>query len=260
MKKVFKLTNQYIVLGTPLILFTLIASVYLAVATRGTTLNVIIALGLFSLMWGAFIAGWFYMIKQTINQANENDPNSLLKEFTVGVGEYFLPSLGAIAIMTLVSIAILILSILIGTKLIGSPNISATVFSDALSRPMALKLFLNSLSPEQTNQILEWNLLLMLCISITYFLGMLYIPAIFYNSKNPFIAYFISLKNLFSKMFLKSLGIFLLIFITYFVLSILTTIFVNLTVVHFILTLAHFYFETIVAVGLFYYYKTSFVK
>ena len=81
MQKVFNLTNKYIVLSTPLILYSLVSSMYLLVSTGGGKLiNLLLAIIMFVLMTGAFIAGWFNMIKSAITDPDREDPNSLLKD------------------------------------------------------------------------------------------------------------------------------------------------------------------------------------
>ena len=66
MDKVFKLTNKYIILATPLILFSLISNMYLALSVHGRVINLIIAIAIILLMTGAFFAGWLNMIKTCI--------------------------------------------------------------------------------------------------------------------------------------------------------------------------------------------------
>ena len=65
----------------------------------GKVINLLIAIVLFTFMTAAFIAGWFNMIKIAVLQPDREDPNSLIKEFVGGVGEYFLSSLGMIFVM-----------------------------------------------------------------------------------------------------------------------------------------------------------------
>ena len=77
----FNVTNKYIVLATPLILYSLFTSVYLAASATGKLINLLIALVLFTLMTAAFIAGWFNMIKIAIVAPQRDDANSLIKEF-----------------------------------------------------------------------------------------------------------------------------------------------------------------------------------
>lgn len=260
MQKVFDLTNKYIVLATPLILYSLISSVYMVLATSGgKIINYIFAIILFILMTAAFIAGWFKMIKSAVMEEDENEPNKLITEFTSGVGEYFLSSIGAIFVMFVVSTVLLILSYYIGMNTIGDVGISAENLTSAFQNPSALKAFVEGLSIEQLTKLNLWNILILVFVTFSYFLLFLYIPALFFKNKNPFFALCISLKDLFNKKILKTLGIFLLIFILNFILSIFSAIFGANTVIHFIFTLINFYFITLVGVGVFYYYYNNFV-
>ena len=96
MQKVFNLVNKYIILTTPLILFSFISNIYMIVsATSGKLIIMLTSILLFILMTAAFIAGWFNMIKIAVKNPDKEDVNSLMKDFLSGVGEYILPSLGA---------------------------------------------------------------------------------------------------------------------------------------------------------------------
>lgn len=260
MKKVFELTNRYIVLGTPLILFSLLSTVYLAVTARGAVINLLIGLVLFALMTAAFAGGWFNMIKIAVLEPDRDDPNSLIREFTSGVGEYFLSALGMFVNIIVVSLVILVIASVVGMKVIGNPNVSIDALNAAVQTPEALKTFLASLTKEQLIKINAWNLLLLGAMALTYFLELLYLPAMFFKNKNPFIAFFIGLKDLFSRKFFETLGIFILIFVVYSVISILSALFIGNVVMHFLMTLANFYFVTCASVGVFYYYHNNFVK
>lgn len=259
MKNVFKITNKYIVLLTPLLLYSLFSSIYLAVSAMGGNVYMLFfALVLFFFMTAAFSSGWFYMIKlATID--NIKEPNSLIKEFTSGVGEYILPSLGLLINILIISILMLVISCKLGLLLIGDVGISIETFAKAFENTATLKAFIAGLSQEDLIRISNWNLLILGTISLTYFILMLYLPALFFESKNPFKALIISLKRLFSKKFLNAIVIYVLIFITNFILSLLATIFANNTIIHFLITLANFYFITLVSVGIFYYYYKTFI-
>ena len=110
-KEVFNITNKYIMLATPLILYSLVSSVYLAASATGRVLNILIAVLLFLLMTGAFIAGWFNMVKLAVSYPDSREPNTIIKEFTAGVGEYFLPSLGVLFNILLITLLIIPVSI-----------------------------------------------------------------------------------------------------------------------------------------------------
>ena len=261
MQKTFDLANKYIILATPLILYSLFSSIYLIVSAGGNKLiNLIFALLLFVLMTSAFIAGWFKMIKLAITEPERENYNSLIKEFPAGVGEYFLSSLGGLILVFIFITLLLVASYFAGNITIGDPNVSAKALAESFQTPESLRAFLLTLSPEQALKISQWNILILSTITLGYFSLMLYFPAMFFKNKNPIIAFYISLKNLFSKHILKTAGIFLLIYVINFFISVLSALRAKLAIMHFIITLANFYFITVASIGIFYYYNTTFVE
>ena len=186
MQKVISLTNKYIVLATPLILYSLISSVYIvATAGGGKIINLIFALVLFFFMTSAFLSGWLNMIKILLSQPDREDPNSLLKEFVPGVGEYFLSTSGSLLIALLIMLILSIASFFVGANLIGDPGVSADALSKALQSPATLKSFVASLDVEQLTKINNWNMLVVATMTFGYFLLFLYLPALFFKDKNP---------------------------------------------------------------------------
>lgn len=259
-KQVFEIANKYIVLATPLILFSLISSVYLAASATGKVINIIVSIVLFVLMSAAFVAGWFNMVKLSVSNPDSREPNSLMKEFLPGVGEYFLPALGSFFNFFLLTALIVYICFILGAKYIGDPGVSAEALSKALETAQALKAFLSGLSAEQLMKLNCWNLLLMSGLSFSYFLVILYLPAMFYKKKNPFVAFFYSIKDLFSKKIFKTIALYLLIFFVNAFISVLSALFIGNVIMHFIITLLNFYFITVAAVGIFYYYYKNFVE
>lgn len=260
LKKSFGLTNKYIILATPLILFSLLSSLYILFSLGGNLLSLIIAFALFILMLTAFLSGWFYMIKICIQEPENDDVNALIKEFPAGVGEYFLPILGLVFIIFFLSALMLVASYAAGMKLIGPLGITSAAMSSALESTIALKSFLMSLSEEQLFKLNAWNMLLFVSMGIEYFLIMFYLPVLFYKTKNPLKALFTNLKDLFSKKFLANVGLYLTLMISYSVLSILATIFSLNPITHFIFTLINFYYLVFIAVFLFTYYYYNYIK
>lgn len=258
---VINLVNKYIILATPLILFSLVSSVYMAASATGKIINMIFALLLLLLMTSAFIAGWFNMVKLSVSAPNRDDePNSLIKEFVPGVGEYILSSLGAVFNVIAITYIIIQLLFVLGMKFIGDPGISPEALSKAMETATALKAFMDSLSAEQYVKLSQWNLLLMLGLSSTSFLFIFYLPALFFKSKNPFKALWLSLKDLFSRYILKTLGIYILILLGNAVISVMSVIFIGNVIIHFAVTLLNFYFILLICVGVFYYYYKHFVE
>mgnify|MGYP003290004520 CR=1 FL=1 len=261
LKNILELTNKYIVLATPLILYSLITGIYLAISfNSGKIIIIFIALFLFFAMSVAFIAGWFKMIKDTVIGNYDENPNSLIKLFPEGVGEYFLPSAVAIVNLVVFFTIMLLLACVIGIKFIGDPGIPSHVLTKAMASTQSLKAFLMSLSAEQLAKLNLWNIHILLSTALAYFLIIFYFPVLFFKTKNPFKAFFIGLKDLFCRKFFITLGVFLIIFISYFIISIMSAISSGNLILHFCATLLNFYYVVVVAVGVFYYYYHNFVE
>ena len=260
-KESFNITNKYIILATPLILFSLLSSLYILFSLGGNLIGLAFAAILFILMLCAFLSGWFFMIRKciTTNEYND-DPNALIKNFPAGVGEYFLTAIGMIFNIFLIVVIFLTISYFIGMKFIGNIGISPEEFSKAMASIPALKTFLYSLNEEQLFKLNAWNLLLFITMIVTYFMIMLYPSAVFFKNKNPFKAYFLSLKELFGRKFFRNILVYILLFTSYFILSILTTIFAGNIITHFIFTLINFYYLVLIAVMVFKYYHNNFVE
>jgi len=259
-KEVFKTTNNYIVLATPLILYSLFSNVYAAISANGKLISIIFAIILLTLMSAAFIAGWFKMVKEAINDSYSENPNLLIKDFLSGVGEYFIPSTGVVIVISLFSILALIGAFLVGHNLIGDIGITVEQLNNAMSSSEELKLFISSLSDVQYIRISQWNLLILSTMSLVYFLLIFYLPALFYKNKNPFLALFIGIKDLFTR------KIFFVFFLTlsalffYLFLSMLSAVTMHNLILHFIVTLLNFYFIIWISVYIFSFYNNNFVK
>lgn len=195
-KDSFQLTNKYIILATPLILFSLLSSLYILFSVGGNLLSLLIALVLFGLMVGAFLSGWFFMIKTCVSNPEQEDPNVLLKEFPAGVGEYFLPVLGLMINTMVISVLLILVSYFVGMKLIGDIGITPEALTKGMESFTAMKAFLGSLTQEQMFKLNAWNMLLFFTMSVTYFLIMFYSPALFFKEKKSVQSLFCIIKRL----------------------------------------------------------------
>lgn len=259
MKRIFGLTNKYIILATPLILFFLLSNLYAVFSASGNVLNLLFAPVLLTLMSAAFLAGWLTMVKKAVEDDSAENPNLLMKEFVPGVGEYFLSSLGGVVCTTIFSIIVLVLAFVLGYKFIGDIGITSAQISSAMTSPAELKVFLESLSAEQVLKINQWNFLLLFAMFLDCFLLIFYFPAIFYKSKNPFIAFYLGLKDLFSKKFFVVLLAVFLFAILYLFLSALSALTAQILVAHFIVTMLKFYLMIALVIGIFDFYNRNFV-
>ena len=261
MKKVFDLTNRYIIIATPLLIFLFLLSVYfLVVMQNGQLIKLIFSIVLIFLMLSAFLSGWGNMIKSAVLEKNFDEPYLIIKNFISGVGEYFLQVASILLITFLFSVLLFILTYFAGINLIGDIGVSSSDLSGALSSNEALKMFLTSLSADQLLKLNMWNFLILFAMSIFYFLTMFFMPDLFLENKNPLKAILNSLKNLFSKKILLNIGVYLLIFIFNFIISIFSALCSANPILSFVMTLVNFYFICFVVIGIFYYYNKNFVN
>lgn len=257
-KESFRITNENIIIATPLILFSLISSLYLIFSYSGNSIGIITSVILFFLMLAAFLSGWFYMIAKAVK--NSELQNNFITEFPTGVGEYFLSVLGMIFKIMIITTVIVIFAYICGKKFIGGIGVSYNQIVQAAASIEAMKDFVNNLNNEQLIKINAWNILFFCSMVLNYFILMLYPAAIFFKRKNPFVAFWISLKDTFGHRFFKNLLLFLIIFTSYMIISALTAFFGKNIFVHFILTLINFYYLTFVGILVFNYYYSNFAK
>ena len=256
----FKITNEYIVIATPLILFSLFSSIYLMISSRGNSLSLTITAILFLLMFGAFLSGWLYMIKRAVTNPEDEANNRLFFDFPSGVGEYFLNVLGMIFVIVVVAISIIVIVALLGKKFIGDPGVTYSQMTEASTSVEAMKALLNSLNPEQLSRFKNWNLLLFFGMLFQYFILMFYSSSIYFKEKNPFKAFWVTIKDTLGRKIFSNIFLFFLILASYIILSVLTAIFGGNMFAHFLLTLLNFYYITFIAILIFNYYYTNFAK
>ncbi len=267
-KNAFRLTNEGILLAIPLILFLWLMTIYLTFAGSvvDTLPEALSALVTLLCMVGAFFAGWFYMVKKTLKIAKTEyvmDEDrakallSLMKQIPAGIGKYFVTFLGMSLFALLIFALYGALVYKFGLHFIGSIDFTPAQIKGAMASPQDMKAFLDSLTPEQIYTLGSWNLLFMAATSLLSFLLMLWIPEIIYQTQNPVIALFKSLKKLFVK-FPKSLLLFVYITFLNIVISFANTFAVLHPIIYMILMTIYFYFLVYVVVLIFYYYDTEF--
>ena len=267
-KNAFRLTNEGIILTIPLILFIWVITLYLTYAKSVVDTPPEAASALITLlcMVGAFCAGWFYMVKESIALSQKefimDDDRAkailnLIRKIPAGIGKYFLSFVG----MSLVSLLIFALFAggiyKIGMHFIGSIDFTAAQIRSAMASPQDMKVFLDSLSIDQLYKLGNWNLLFMAATTIMSFLTMLWVPEIIYKTGNPLLALFKSIKKLFVK-FGKSIGLFLYLTLLNFVISFANTFSVLHPILYMLMMIAYFYFLVYVVVLIFSYYDKEF--
>ena len=165
-----KITNENIILATPLILFMWILSLYIAYSKSavGSIPLLLLTSVTILLMTSAFLSGWFYMVKKAIHLSKQvfvldSDRSrailNLIKTIPAGIGKYFLSFLTQIVVSIIIYILIGLAIYKIGTLFIGDIGIDATQLKAILSSSTTdIKAFLDSLTFEQLIKLNNWNL------------------------------------------------------------------------------------------------------
>lgn len=265
--KAFKITNDNIILATPLVLFLFLLSIYMGVAKNApeTLPAAILLLVTILFMLSAFFAGWLYMVKKAINLSKQEfivDEDKakasfgLLKELPVGIGEYFLPFIGALILYLALVALFAVISYQLGIHFIGKVGISLLQIKEALASTAAMKALITSLSVEELAKINAWNFLFLGVSSLFSFITMFWGAQIVINNKNPLVSFFQALKFTF-KNFLSALILFFYISVINFGVSMLNAFSGIHPIVYFISMLIYFYFVVYIVVLVFLYYDSE---
>lgn len=262
--KAFKITNENIILATPLVLFLFILSIYLGIAKNApeTLPSAILLLITTLFMLSAFFAGWLFMVKRAIALSKQDfivDEDKakaslgLLKEIPVGIGEYFFSFIGGLILYCGLIALLSYIAYEIGLHFIGKIGVSLVELKMALNSSVAMKSLIASLSSEQLVKINAWNFLFLGFTALFSFITMFWGAQIVMKNKNPLIAFFQALGFTF-KNFFSAIILFIYISIINFSVSLLNAISMIHPIVYFISMLVYFYFVVYVVVLVFLYY------
>ena len=268
--KTFNITNDSMILAIPLVIFIVILNAYIdytQIAAK-TLPGLLLAFLTVFFMVGAFLSGWFYMVKKTIKFAQKEfvmdsdrtkELMNLFRKIPTGIGKYFL-SFISFAFLVLV-LAVVVTNILgiIGIIFIGIPDIDPALIKSFGTTVAEHRAFLNSLSYTQLTSLFRWEILIYAGYVITLFFTFLWVPEIIYSTKNSFFALFLSMKKI-CKKFLKTMGVFVIfVFLHTFVSLIME--FINVTPIIYILGfILKFYLVVFSTILVFTYYENEFVK
>lgn len=267
--KAFKITNENIILATPLVLFLFLLSIYLDIAKRvPETIPAMLLLFItIMFMLSAFFAGWFFMVKKAINldkrefkEGEEEDKAkasfNLIKEVPPGIGEYFLPFVGCAFLYLGLIILLSFTTYAIGINLIGKVGINLLDLKMALNTPATMKTLISSLTHEQLLKLNAWYFLTLVNMAIFSFITMFWGTEIVIRTKNSFLAFFRALKFTF-KNFLSAIILFIYISIVNFISSLINAVSAINPILYFISMIIYFYFVVYVVVLVFLYYDSE---
>ena len=269
-KENIKITNDNIILATPLILFMWLSSLYISFSKGAVnSLPLLILTGITTLfMTSAFLAGWFYMVKKAVQLSKQvfvldtdkaKATLNLIKTIPTGIGKYFLSFVGQIIFSMVIFVITGIITYKLGMLLIGDVGIDPVQLKSVLSSSTEVRTFLDTLTIDQLIKLNNWNLLLMLTTGILSFLLMLWIPEILFQTKNPFTALFKSIAKIFKKP-MKSIKLFLFITVLNFGISFVSTFSMLNPFIYFVMMVMYFYFLVYLVVLIFTYYDREFTE
>ncbi len=260
----FGVVWKNLILVQPFILFLLVFSILSGGLSRvqSSPLYFFIFSTLLLLLIIAFLSGWFYMAKKTIafEMCENLSPEEkavksfgLIKHFLPGVGEYFLPMLGFGIFYLIIFLGVSLCTFKLGMTLIGAPNFDLTAINAAATDAAKLQAYFASLPTEQTKTLAYWFMLVSSTGMLFQFVTTWWLPALFYNTKNPFKALGHGLKFL-SKHFLGSICVYFVLGILNFIVSFVNSALTGNIIFALIGLLLFFYYATYYVVLLFLYY------
>ncbi len=265
-----KITNDNIILAIPLIIFMWVVGAYLGYSmyTADTLPEVVIAIVTMLFMLGAFLSGWFYMIRKAVKLSGKvfvmdkdraEATLNLFREFPAGIGKYFLSFIGMSLLFILIFSLTAAFVYKIGMATIGDFDLTPAQLDLFLKSPEDARLIVSSLNENQLIKLASWDLLLMFCSAVVSYLTFLWIPEVLNGVRNPFIALISSIKKVLTKP-LKTLNLFLFICIVNFVLTLFSSFAVVNPILYFIVKILYFYFLVFIVVMLFVYYYREFIE
>lgn len=227
-KEALKITNNSIIIALPMILGLKFIELYTLFVNSHADSNAKLSFATITLvlMVGLFAAGWFYVIKKTIETNKKNfimekdkyiEIFDTLKKIPEGIAHYFLSFVGAYVIFITLQILLMPLVVLAGIKLFG--NLEADLYlriQELAAYKISMNDFVNGLTDNQLLYFGKWILLFIITMLILLYLIMLWIPEIMYSTTNPIVALGKSVAKLF-KDFFKTFGIFLSILVFVFI-------------------------------------------
>lgn len=263
-KTAFKITNENIILATPLVLFLFLLSIYMGIAKNAqeTIPSAVLLLSTILFMLSAFFAGWLFMVRRAVeldkkefilDEDKAKASFSLIKEFPIGVGEYFLPFIGGFILYLSLFAFVLFVAHQAGMHFIGKVNLNLAELKIALGSPVAMKSLVSSLTTEQLQKLNAWNMLFISTVSAFSFITIFWPAQIVFKTKNPFSAFFHALVFTF-KNFLPAIILFVYISFINFAVSLLNALATVNPLIYFVSLLMYFYFLVYVVVLIFLYY------
>lgn len=275
-KEAVKITNYNIILAIPLIIFIKILDLYSLYSKYNvdSVLKFLVASITVLFMFGIFCSGWFNMIKGAIKLSKKvfvldedraKATMNLFKNFSEGVGKFFLSFVGAYIIFLFIQAIATPLVYIIGVNIIGGldtnsmQNLQSLAINSEMSANQGMPAFIDKLSIEQIIFFGKWSLLFMSITSIIMYLLMLWVPEIICCTPNPLVALFRSVKKLF-KDFFVTVRLYLILWFVGFLLLFVNTFAVINPIAYIIMSIIMFYYSVYLIVLIFLYFDRKYLN
>ena len=262
-----RITNNNMILATPLILFLILISLYngMFADTQNANLlmlNVFISL----LMWAAFLSGWFYFVNKIISLFYQNisleekvkKAFNFINPMLKGVGEFFFSYFSAFIMFFGFLMLLMLVVHYIGMHYIGQLNIPVEDFINVANSNSqeAVEKFVAGIPFDEAVKFLKWSLLSMFAISVFLYTTMFWFAAIIKQSKNPIKALYLS--NVFLwKNFLSTFTFFVSISVLQLVVMVICGMMSVNPILSFVSLILYFYFIVYIVVLIFLYYEKA---
>ncbi len=270
-KDSFKVTNNCIILATPLIIFLSILGWYFTytMSAVDNMAKLILAIITSIIMISGMLAAWLYMAKKTLSISKrvilfENERMKafleILSSLPNGIGRLFLSILGAVIIYIALFVSGTMLISFITTNFIA--NIDFFSIFDIDSLFVTSKELFDEIAMLSNNELLAincWYALMLIFSTIISFLTILWIPEIVYTEKNPIKALYNSVIKLVTT-FPKTLLLYVYIATLTIFISILNTLLMFNPFLFFLVLVLYYYFLVYIVVLLFSYYEQNFIE
>lgn len=275
-KEAVKITNYNIILAIPLIIFIKILDLYSLYSKYNvdSALKFFVASITVLFMFGIFCSGWFNMIKGAIKLSKKvfvldedraKATMNLFKNFSEGVGKFFLSFVGAYIIFLFIQAIATPLVYILGVNIIGGldtnsmQNLQSLAINSEMSANQGMPAFIDKLSIEQIIFFGKWSLLFMSITSIIMYLLMLWVPEIICCTPNPLVALFRSVKKLF-KDFFVTVRLYLILWFVGFLLLFVNTFAVINPIAYIIMSIIMFYYSVYLIVLIFLYFDRKYLN
>lgn len=206
-----------------------------------------------------FFAGWCQILKENTNKEIDKD-KKYFPIFLEGVGKNIVPISFGLIIYIVSFLAVIVLASFIAAKCFGRLDF---IFRDmmSLNQNMSPLDYINNLNDNQKYILYGWQFCFIIAGAIFNYITMFYFPAIVFETKanillNPIKSIYTSICFTF-KNFFKTLGIYLAIYLVYFVLTIIRGFIGNNFILGVILLFIYIYFICCVIMLIFNYYEAK---